>query len=567
MTGTFVLLMAWSIKNRTLARLRRLRQPRYLAALLLGLVYFYGVIGRHQVQAMRTGHSWLRSDLIARWGPDIVIVGGLALWAVALLAWVLTAGKAWRFSGAEVQFLYTAPVVRRSLLHYKLLRTQMGVAFGVVMGAVFSGAAFAGGPARLAFLLGGWVLLSTMSLHATGISLAKARLRSAAGRTSWQAWAPIALMVALSCALVADLSVRMAEVPTGSLTRTFEGLLGVARTGLAGVALWPFMALVRPIASPTPHDLLGSLAPALGLAALNYAWVMGADTAAADATQASEQLRARARTIARPVVRPQPFTLGASGRPEVAVLWKNLILLGRYVSMATLLRIVPAFVILAAIVANRTGGGVVALGALIVAAYAVVVGPMSMRVDLRNDLPRLQVLKTWPLRGASLLAGELAAPGVVLTVAAWVGLAVALAGSGAVEGLSLTLAQRAAIALALGLLAPALIGLQLVTQNAAVILLPGWVPTGPSRPRGIEAMGQNLLVFAGTALAFALGLLPGLAIGGAIGGVAYMFLGFIGAPVAAAVAATILSAEIVVAVVALGRVLERTDPAHVETAE
>ena len=177
MIGTLLRLVAWSARNRTLTRLRRLRQPRYLAALVVGLVYFYGVVGRHQIDAMRTGHTWLRPELIARWGPDLVVAGGLVLWAVTLLAWLLTTGQAWRFSGAEVQFLYTAPVPRRSLLNYKLLRAQVGVVFGVSMGAVFSGAALAPGSTRLAFLLGGWLLFSTMSLHATGIALAKARLR------------------------------------------------------------------------------------------------------------------------------------------------------------------------------------------------------------------------------------------------------------------------------------------------------------------------------------------------------------------------------------------------------
>jgi hypothetical protein len=52
-----------------------------------------------------------------------------------------------------------------------------------------------------------------------------------------------------------------------------------------------------------------------------------------------------------------------------------------------------------------------------------------------------------------------------------------------------------------------------------------------------------------------------------IGAAIYLFLGFISVPVAAAVMTAILAAEIVLAVIALGRVLDRTDPAHVETAE
>jgi ABC-2 type transport system permease protein len=335
---------------------------------------------------------------------------------------------------------------------------------------------------------------------------------------------------------------------------------------VARVALWPFTALVRPLLSLTYWELLQSLVPAAGLAALTYAWVIHADAASADATVATEQLHERAKRLPKPVVRPQPFALSPMGRPEVALLWKNLILLGRYASVGTLARVLP-LVFIAVLLAREIGGGAITVGALIVTAYAVLIGPMSMRLDLRHDLPRLRVIRTWPVSGWSLVAGELAAPAAALTVLAWLALGVALAASGALEDQSLTFLQRTFVALALGALAPGLIGVQLVVQNAAVLVLPGWIPTGPNRPRGIEATGQNLLVFAGTSLAFALALLPALLIGGLLAALASLVIGVGAAVVGAGAALAVLAAEIAAAVVLLGRLLERTDPEQVEVPE
>ena len=569
MIGTFVRLAAWSIKNRTVSRLRRLRQPRYLAGLVLGLTYFYTVILRYQLHAARSGRTWLDAPFLGRHVPDIVAVVGLVLWLVTVVMWLVPLGSTWRFTGAEVQFLYTAPVPRRSLLQYKLLRGQIGIVFGVLVGAFFSGVAYASPSARWAFLLGGWMLLATMSLHVVGISLAKTRLRSPASRGSWQAWAPVGLFVVLSGALVIDAARRVHALPSASLARTFESLLDILRSGIARVALWPFTVLVTPFVAPTLPDLFRALLPVLVLAALNYAWVLRADSAAADATLATEKRQARTAPRARvPVVRAQPFTLASSGRPEVAILWKNLILLGRYASLGTLFRVLVPLGVLAIVVGLESGSLVAAPIALAVAVLATVLGPMAIRSDLREDLPRLAVLKTWPVRGHSLLAGELAAPVVVLSTIAWTGLGVAVVLSGSVEAFSLPAAQRGIVALAAALVAPALIVGQLVVQNAAVILLPGWVPTGGARARGIEATGQNLLVFVGTSLALALGLLPAVLAGAGTGVVFYALLGLVSAVLAAAVVVTaVLLAEAALAVFLLGRMLERTEPSHVELAD
>ena len=97
-----------------------------------------------------------------------------------------------------------------------------------------------------------------------------------------------------------------------------------------------------------------------------------------------------------------PFTLAPDGPPETAILWKNLILVGRYVSLRTLLRLLPLVVVLGVVARANAGGGVAAFAgamALPLAAMAVLLGPQMMRNDLRQDLARLPLLKTWPVRG------------------------------------------------------------------------------------------------------------------------------------------------------------------------
>jgi len=91
--------------------------------------------------------------------------------------------------------------------------------------------------------------------------------------------------------------------------------------------------------------------------------------------------------------------------------------------------------------------------------------------------------------------------------------------------------------------------------------------TGGARARGIEAMGQNMLMFAGTTLALALGLIPALVLAGGVGLVVYQFVGWWAGLPAAVFFTLVAFAEAGVVVVLLGRVLERTDPSAVESAD
>jgi hypothetical protein len=257
--------------------------------------------------------------------------------------------------------------------------------------------------------------------------------------------------------------------------------------------------------------------------------------------------------------------LRPGGRAEVAIAWKNLIQVGRYASPRNALRVLLPLVILA-FVASRAGKGVGATPLLaILAGFLTLFGPYMTRNDLRVDMARLSVLKTWPISGSTLFLGELFAPAALLSVVVWGALAVALAlSSGLTE---FRTAERITFAILAAIMAPPIILAQLVIQNGAVVLFPGWIPTGSSRPRGIESMGQQMLMFAGTLLLLALGVLPAAAVSAVVAFVFYQALGIAGLVPGALLFAAILVAESAVVIALLGGVLERTDPAAVESGD
>jgi len=466
-----------------------------------------------------------------------------------------------------VQFFFTAPVSRRALLNYKLLRPQLGMLFGVAIASLFSGAASAGGFGRWAFVLGGWLMFAVIVLHALGANLTKASFRAPASKVPWLAWGSAAVMMLASGAVVGSLAAQawpLVSRPTDALRAALEA----SRSGIAAVALWPFTAVVAPILAADSAAFAPAIAAALAVAVVHYGWVLASDAQLQQSAAAAEQAHVRERGgVATPVVRAAPFTLAPAGRPETAVFWKNTIQFGRYASVAVLVRALVPIVLLAVIVGLNRKGGAVAPLVLMLAIFLTIIGPYTVRNDLRMDLPRLPVLKTWPITGRELLVGELLAPWVVLSTVVWFLLAVALALSPSWSAGPGDALGRAAVALAGAILAPMLIAGQLIVQNAAVVLFPGWVATGGARARGVEAMGQNLLMFAATLLSLAIGVLPALAVAGALGWLLYLLIGWPGVLPAAVVFAGILLGEATMALTWLGRVLERTEPSQVEVAE
>ena len=573
MVGAFLYLTVCAFKNRLRRRLQRLREPRYVIGLVIGLLYFYYFFFR---RSARRSTSADVSAIAAIAGP-LQFLGSLFLMAAAVIAWVWPAGRPpLPFTRPEVQFLFTAPVTRRQLVHYMLWRSQVAILIASAIATLFlRPGSLAGG---WTLMVGLWVVLMTVRLHLMGVALRRLSLASHGASGFARQWLPLAVVLGAVGVLAGTvISARPALASLADGEAVFRELQRLAGQGAAAVVLWPFRALVRLPAAASAAAFWPALPSALGLLALNYLWVLRSDAAFEEASAEHAEQQAHTRAAPRAVVKgtaATPFTLAPDGPPETAILWKNLILVGRYLSLRTVLRLLPLVVVFGVLARNAAAGGAAAfIGAmsLPLAAMAVLVGPQMMRNDLRQDLARLPLLKTWPMRGSTLVRGEVLAPTVVVTGVAWLFLLVAaVVGAGLRPGALETIASgapRASLFAAAFVLAPAVILSQVVAQNGLAVLFPAWVSVGTSRARGIDAMGQRLLMLAGMLLTLLVSLVPGAIAAAAFAFLAYQVTGMVLILLPAVVAALVVAGECWLAVECLGRVLDRTDPSAVEATE
>jgi hypothetical protein len=514
--------------------------------------------------------------MVAALAAPVQLFASLFLFAAAAIGWVWPSGRPpLSFSRAEVQFLFTAPVTRRQLVHYKLWRSQVAILFGSAVATLIlrPGSLSAG----WTLMAGIWVVLMTLRLHLTGVALRRLSLASHGARGVARQWLPLAVVVGAVGVLtkaIIDAWPVLTSLTDGAAV--LAELQRVAGHGAVSAVLWPFQALVRVPAATSAAAFWSALPAALALLVVNYVWVLRSDAAFEEASAEHAEQQATARPASRAVVKgaaATPFTLAPAGPPETAILWKNLILVGRYVSLRTLLRLLPLIVAFGLVAQGNAGGGVAAFAgtlALPLAAVAVLLGPQMLRNDLRQDLARLPLLKTWPVRGPALIRGEVLAPAVVVTAAAWLLLlAAAMLGAGPrpVSREGLAWASRTSLFGAAFLLAPALIVAQLVVQNGLAVLFPAWSAIGETRARGLDAMGQRMLLLGGMLLALVVSLVPGFVVAGAFAFAAYLLTGTIPVLAPALIVSAIVFAECWLAIEGLGHVLERTDPSAVEASE
>src|SRR5437867_13078455 len=132
-----------SFINRQKARLKRLKRPKYLIGGIVGGLYFYfyffrfifGVGRRPRVSFQLSGDYLQIAEA----------VGALVLLVIVLMAWIPPHSRAaLTFTEPEINFLFPAPISRRTLVHFKLLKSQIAILFTTLLLTLISGR-FGGG--------------------------------------------------------------------------------------------------------------------------------------------------------------------------------------------------------------------------------------------------------------------------------------------------------------------------------------------------------------------------------------------------------------------------------------
>ena len=555
--GALRYLLTRSLVNRTRVQLQRIRSPRYAVALIAVALYFWsltirGGVGRASPPEAQRILPMVYEVLLAMMTIGIWIFG--------------PAEPALAFSGAEVQMLFPAPVSRRALINYKLAQSQVTILFSVFIWQLLLSQSSRSIPLLHVFAL--WTLFTTLYLHRVGASFVKVDA-SQGGRAGVRkhlvSIAVVSLAVlAVGWAVLADIPSLAAGLTDGTFG---DRLLALRADPSVSIVLWPVHALIAPVFARTAAAWIATIGWAVLLLLGTYLWVVRTGVAFEEAAvRKSERLaaqRAARRTRGSFTLRATRPWLGLAptGRPAVAIAWKNIIAFQRLLPIT---RVTLVVLLIVVVVAGSTPGmhlgwEVLRSISLGLAAMLTFLGPLYIRTDLHQDMLMLSLLRSYPLSGSSIVAAEIGGTVLVLTamqvVLLLLGSPVLVQGAGA---RALPLAVAAVFAI------PAITTLRVAVANAWVVLLPGWVHLGAGRPGGIEALGQNLVSILGSMIAHLL-----LLVVPAVAAVVTwrLFASELGhwAYVPAAMAGAFFAAVELWGIVGwLGQVLMRTDPSDVE---
>jgi len=511
MLRAFAYVTLHTFKNRIATRLRRLREPRYLISAVAGLAYLYFTIFRNAYRkpAPSSGGGELMLDFAAA----IVLV-------VMVVAWALPgASGGLEFSEAEIQFLFPAPVTRRQLLTYKLMRGLPQLLITATLMTFF---------ARRGNFVGLLLCFATLNVYFVMVRLARARLKLA-GIGFIARLAGVVVVLALLSWLF-SVEVSRAKV-NGQLQQIFASRRPVSTA--ARVVDSPFHSRSADAALFVPrlfsHAVFGRSVSdvathGLGLLILAALFYLGASRLnvsfeEASVTMSSERAARRARVrgqrvgshVAFPRV-PPPFRLRESFPPEAAIFWKNVVAALR-ISIAWAVVIIVLFLWLF-LQATFTSEPVLRLTLATIACFFAALFPLLGTAlfpqDLRLDLPRMEVLKSYPISGERLIAAELAAP---LAIVAAIELFL-LGGTSMVLQLidkapgTLGFFRKPEVVVTALLFAIPICATQLLIRNAVPVFLPAWAMRSKDEPRGFVQMGQRIVLMVGNLLVLGVALIP-----------------------------------------------------------
>ena len=578
MISALLYLQFTSLRNRLGTRFKRLKRPKYLAGAVFGALYFifyFSFLVRGPGISVTVNQSNLPTPMGTVGAEN---VGALLLFVVVLLGWILPNQRAaLAFSEAEIAFLFPAPITRRGLIQFKLIRSQFAILFSILFLTLVWGRWRQGGHVWIS-LIGWWVILSMLNLHNLAGSFARTMLLDRGLTNRWRRLL-IAGLVGLVIAVTIQGWPKLPELNNQGQDAYFLGLVNWLKTGLStGLTpylLYPFRLVVRPYFAPDAGAFFLALGPALAIMALHYYLVIRADVAFEEASiEYSRKLATRVETmrqrqaggvVAPSKARKSPFKLKPIGPAPVAFLWKNLILSGSFFSFRTLWLLVW---IIFAVVMFITSSGQHASGKILVAmlcaglaVMSVFLGPQLLRADFRSDLPNAELLKQYPLPGWQMVVGQIMAPITILSVGQWLLITVAICLVTAVNGEPVGWLHKASLILAACIVAPAINLIRLLVPNAVALLLPSWVRFDKNAPRGFENFGQSIILGIGGLVVLLVTLLPAVLAFAAVMLLGTWLLGgiTIALPMAALVGALVVVGEAAIAIYFLGEVFERFD--------
>ncbi|HWA15643.1 MAG TPA: putative ABC exporter domain-containing protein, partial [Gemmatimonadales bacterium] len=332
-------LLRHTAANRARHLLRKVKSPRYLIAVVIGIGYLALVFVGQGRQA--SGQAPLAL---------IQVLGTLFTLMLAAKWWIFgTDRTALAFSPAEIQFLFPAPVSRQALLGFKLVRAQLPILINVLIWVVILHRGRNSPLPTAVYALSLWAVFMLILLHRLGVALTRDSVADHGVAGARRLWGGLALGLGLGALLLyagLNLTAMRATDPTGSLQTQLEEVLGTAPLR------WLLLPFQLPFAMINSADLV-TWAPRFGLVlllvGLHLAWVLRADRAFEEAAIAAGARRAevldrwRRQGVGGALVRGahrRSIPLPAHASPVASIVWKNCTRLLRTTSSFALILLV-----------------------------------------------------------------------------------------------------------------------------------------------------------------------------------------------------------------------------------
>ena len=529
-------LQALTLKGRVIRSFRLLRQPKYLVGAIAGAAWMGLWVVRPMLQsgARFDAGSWAQS--LAGLTPTLHRVAAVMVTIGLPLPWLLPWGRlGLPFREAELTMLLQAPLTRRDVIQYGLLKSELGVVVSaLVVSLLFSGRGLSA--SGLASFLGTWLVFEFLHLNGKWRALI---LTGARGRR-----------LRLTIGLLAFYAVLF--VALAPFVASTAGLAGIDRAHLveALAALeWPklLVALTTPAWWLTAPMFAGegsayflSLIPLALAVILQRELVLRSKARFEESALEQAKLEDSKASPTRAAVKHatwtrgrRPFELPSLGAPELAVLWKNTIRISRlpwtWSVGAGAALLVGVAVVPAVLGLPDWAFGVPAGLGVSLFIFQPLLGGMAWNNDLRSELMHLELVRTWPLAAPRFVLAEVVSPALLSFSFAMFGAGVALASlvgsrlrhvlTG--EATELHLLPRsgellgvpnmvAAVLLLLACIpiAAAASFVSSAVQNVGVMMMPAWMAHSVDRSRGVAAFGQRLLTSFAIGLAFVIALIP-----------------------------------------------------------
>lgn len=563
-------------RNRLRMQLKRVRSPRYALAMLIGIAYIYWALVHNTRVSVQQGVNPLAD--IANMGVAVPVASALMLMTTARW-WLLKGDRntALAFSHPEVQFLFPAPISRRGLVHAKLVRGQLSILINVMIWSVFLRGAVttaAGWQRGIAL----WLLFSTLTLHRLGAAMVRANAIEHEREGRRRSIIPAIIFGGVLAAVAWGIYSDWAIIKAAGIEGLGDGVKAIAKSLSKPVPSWallPVRALLEPVFATSGTRWLQMIPLSALVFALHYLWVLRMDASFEEAALEATRLRAeliqnvrnssgiRKRSGKGRIARIPRLAL--TGRPEIAITWKNIAAAIR--GTAWRVQVIMSLVGLAffAVLSSLESDSAADLFLGICVAWGVMllfIGPFAMRYDLRLDLPRLAILKTYPLSGAKIVAAEIAGTTFLHSLSIWtimiVPIVMLIFNPSMFESVGRLSITVASVAIAI----PAINALTFTIQNAAALMFPSWVRMGVDS-RGFETMGQNLLTMGASLLVSAVALVFPVGLGVLIAWLGATWIGNWSLLAGATFGSVLLFAELWPVIFWLGSVFDRTDVADV----